>query len=89
MHDLVKRDVMVGRDVDRSFFRDVAADPQRIADRHVSAAVRNLWQTVFVGGNGFAHVDGHRTFGVDGRRVRYDHRGTDVVFIYIVIYHIL
>lgn len=41
LHDLVKRDVPVGRYVDGPFLRDVAADPQRVANRHVlRAAVR-------------------------------------------------
>lgn len=41
LHDLVKRDVPVGRYVDGPFLRDVAADPQRVANRHIlRAAVR-------------------------------------------------
>lgn len=76
---------MISRDVYGSFFRDVAADPQRIADRHVGAAVRDLWRpVVVVRDRRLANVRVRRTLDVDVGRVRYDHRGTDVVLIYMV-----
>lgn len=82
MHDLVERDVMVGRDVDGPFFCDVAAYPQRVANRHIGTTVGHLWKSVIVSDNWFAQVHWlHQIFGIDGRWVWYDYRSADVVFI--------
>lgn len=81
LHYLVKCDVMISGDVYGPFFRDVATDPQRIADRHVGPAVRYLRRPVLVRDRRLARVHRHRTLGVHVRRVRYDHRGANVVLI--------
>lgn len=72
---------MISCDVYGPFFRYVATDPQRITDRYVGTAVRDLRRPVLVRDRRFARVHRHQTLGVHVRRVRYDDRGADVVFI--------